>query len=98
MDTLAYYFDRINEFLGVKSPGELLFHPVFIGLCIAVFVYAVFKGWRFFAVAIYFILAGGLVFHYLYPADSSQLGELMKFIGAMGVVGLLGIYFGFIRD
>ena len=67
-------------------------------ICIALFIYSIIKGWKFFAVGIYFILAGGIVFYYLYPSEASQLGELIKFLGAMGIVGLIGVYFGFIRD
>ena len=95
---MARFFDAINKFLGVEKPSDLVFHPVFIGICIALFIYSIIKGWKFFAVGIYFILAGGIVFYYLYPSEASQLGELIKFLGAMGIVGLIGVYFGFIRD
>ena len=98
MESMAKFFDAINKFLGVEKPSDLVFHPVFIVICIAMLIYSIIKGWRFFAVGIYFVLAGAIVFHYLYPANSSNLGELIKFIGAMGVVGLIGVYFGFIRD
>ncbi len=98
MEKMAQFFDWINDLLGVEGPGELIFHPVFIGLCIAVFLYCLIKGWKLFAVAIYLILAGGVIFSYLYPEDASDLHGLLTFLGAMGAVVLIGVYFGFIRE
>jgi len=98
MDTLANFFESINRLLGVSGPGELVFHPVFIGLCVAIFIYAVATGQKFLAVGIGGLMGGAAIFHYLYPEDSSHLGELLKFIAAMGGLALLVVYFGFIRE
>jgi hypothetical protein len=39
-----------------------------------------------------------LIFHYLYPEQSSNLNDLLTFIVAMGLLALLLVYLGFIRD
>jgi hypothetical protein len=39
-----------------------------------------------------------MIFKYLYPAESSDLLQLVKFLGAMGGFGMLLIYFGFVRN
>lgn len=98
MDALANLFESINRLLGVKGPGELVFHPVFIGICAAIFIYAVVTGVKFLAVGLGGLMGGALIFHYLYPADASNLGELLKFISAMGGLALLVVYFGFVRE
>lgn len=98
METLAQFFDRINELLGVSGPGELIFHPVFIGLCLAALIYSVIKGYKFSALAIFGLLVGGVIFNYLYPEDSSDLHELIKFLAAMGGLALVIVYLGFVRE
>ena len=98
MEALANFFEWINRMLGVWGAGELVFHPVFIGICVALFIYGVATGKRFLGVGIGGLLGGALIFHYLYPHDSSALSELLKFIVAMGALALLIVYFGFIRE
>jgi len=98
MEALAHFFESINRLLGVTGPGEMIFHPIFIGICVVLFLYGVFAGKRFLAVGLGGLMAGAAVFKYLYPQDSSQLGDLIKFLAAMGVVALLVVYFGFIRE
>ncbi len=44
MEALTNFFEAINKLLGVSTPGELLFHPVFLGICIALFIYALATG------------------------------------------------------
>lgn len=98
METMSQFFEQINKLLGIQHAGELLFHPVFIGLMIVLFTYALIKGWKGFYLSIAGILGGGVIFRYLYPADSSDLLQLVKFLGAMGGFGLLLIYLGFVRS
>lgn len=98
MEALTNFFQSINQMLGVAGPGELIFHPVFLGICMVLFLYGLFAGKRFMAVGLGAFMAGAAIFHYLYPEDSSQLGELIKFLAAMGAVALIAVYFGFIRE
>jgi len=98
MDALASFFEWINRMLGVGGPRELVFHPVFIGTCVAIFVYAVATGKRFLAVGLGGLMGGAVIVHYLYPEDSSNLGELIKFISALGGLALVVVYFGFVRE
>jgi hypothetical protein len=98
METLGHFFESINQLLGVTGPGELIFHPVFIGICVVLFLYGVFAGKKVLAVGLGGLMAGALVFKYLYPEDASQLGTLIKFLAAMGGVALLVVYFGFVRE
>ncbi len=97
METMSQFFESINRLLGIQHAGELLFHPVFIGLLIILFIYSFIKGWKGFYLSIAGLLGGGLIFKYLYPADSSDLLQLVKFLGAMGGFGLVLIYFGFVK-
>lgn len=73
-------------------------HPIFIGFCILLLLYALFTGMRYMAIIIAGCLGTGVIVHYLYPGDTSQLVDLVKFIGAMGALGLVLLYFGFIRE
>jgi len=98
METLAKFFDSINRLLGVSTPGELIFHPVFIGFCIVAFIYCFLTRMKYFAIAIGGLMGGAAIVHYLYPSNTSHLGELIKFLAAMGGLALLLVYIGFVRD
>lgn len=98
METMSQFFDQINKLMGIQHASELLFHPVFIGVLIVLFIYSVIKGWKGFYLSIAGLLGGGVIFKYLYPADSSDLLQLVKFLGAMGLYGMLLIYLGFVRS
>lgn len=98
METMARFFDSINRLMGVKSQGELIFHPVFIGVCIIVFIYCLVKRMKYFCIAIAGLMGGALIFHYMYPADSSNLTQLIKFIAAMIGLALFLAYLAFIKD
>jgi hypothetical protein len=99
METLASLFDWINEFLGVSSAGQLVVHPVFIGLCVIFLLYAFLTGQKFVGLAMVGLLGGGVITHYLYPpGHHPPLTDLLTFIAAMGGLLLILIYIGFIRD
>lgn len=98
METLAGFFDSINQALGVSGPGELVFHPVFLGICIVAFIYFIFTGMKYFAVALGGLIGGAVIVHYWYPKNTSNLTELITFLGAMGVLALVLVYIGFVRD
>jgi hypothetical protein len=98
METMANFFEWINRLLGVTGPGELVMHPVFIGFCLVAFIYSVITHMKYFALALGGLMGGALIFHYLYPEQSSNLNDLLTFIVAMGLLALLLVYLGFIRD
>lgn len=98
MESMANFFESINKMLGVSGPGELVFHPVFMGICIVLALYALFTGMKYFALILAGVMGGAAIFHYLYPKDSSQLNDIVQFLGAMGVLALVLVYIGFIRD
>jgi hypothetical protein len=98
METLANFFDWINDLLGVSGAGELISHPIFIGLCILIFIYAWLTGQKYVALGIFGLIAGTLAYYYLYPKGTVQISDLLMFLAAMGVIALLIIYFGFIRE
>lgn len=95
---MANFFESINRLLGVTGPGELVMHPAFLGLCFAVFVYAVITRMKYFALILAGVMGGAVIFHYLYPEQGSNLGDLLRFIAAMGGMVLVLVYLGFIRD
>jgi hypothetical protein len=98
METMANFFESINRLLGVTGPGDLVMHPAFLGLCFAVFVYAVITRMKYFALILAGVMGGAVIFHYLYPEQGSNLGDLLRFIAAMGGMVLVLVYLGFIRD
>ncbi len=98
METLANFFDWINDLLGVSGAGELATHPVFIGFCILVFAYAWLTGQKYIALGVFGIIAGSLTYYYLYPKGPVEIYVLLKFLAAMGAIALVIIYFGFIRE
>lgn len=98
METLTAFFEWINQLFGVEGAHELIFHPVFVGICIALFIVGLWKGWKALYLPIAALIGGGIIFKYLYPETSQDLAGLIKFLGASGVLGLVIIYFGFIRD
>ena len=98
METLAQFFESINHALGVKGPGELVFHPVFIGSCVVAFIYFVLTRMKYFALLTGGLMGSAVIFHYWYPKNTSNLTELVHFLGAMGVLALLLVYIGFVRD
>ncbi|MDQ7783009.1 MAG: hypothetical protein RDU20_09030 [Desulfomonilaceae bacterium] len=98
METLAKFYDSINRLLGVTTPGELVFHPAFIAFCIIAFIYFVVTRMKYFAVGIGGLVGGAAIVHYLYPSNTSNLPELIKFLAAMGGLALVLVYIGFVRD
>ncbi len=98
MDTLASIFDWINDFLGVTGAGQLVIHPIFIGFCVILLLYAFFTGQKYIGLAMVGLLGGGVITHYLYPPGQPQLTDLLYFLAAMGGLVLILIYLGFIRD
>lgn len=98
MQSLAKFFDSINEWLGVKSPAELLFNPYFIGLCVVIFIYSLYKGWKPFYLAIGALMGFSLIYKHLYPGSSADLGGLVYFLGACALWALVLIYLGFVKD
>lgn len=98
MEALANFFESINRALGVKGPSELVFHPVFIGFCIVAFIYFVIARMKYFALVIGGLMGGAIVVHYLYPTSTQNLSQLIQFLGALGVLALLLVYIGFVRD
>jgi len=98
METMANFFESINRALGVTGPGDLVMHPVFLGLCVVAFIYAWVTRMKFIALILAGLMGGAVIFHYLYPEQSSNLGDLLTFIVAMGLLALVLVYLGFIRD
>ena len=98
METLTNFFESINKLLGVSTPMELAFHPLFMGLVVVLFLYALFTGMKYFACTLGGLMGGAAAIHYLYPENASDLGQLLKFVAAMGALGLLLLYIGFVRD
>ena len=99
METLANFFDWINNLLGVSSGSELIVHPVFLGFCLIIFLYAVVSRQKFMALAFFGLLVGSIIYHYLYPKSATvELHDLLTFLAAMGGLVLVIIYFGFIRE
>ncbi len=98
METLSNFFEGINRFFGVSGPGELVVHPVFIVICIIAFLYTLFTGMKYFAMSIAGVLGTAVITHYFYPGDTSNLGDLLTYVGVMGVFAVVLVYFGFIRE
>jgi hypothetical protein len=98
METLANFFEAINRLLGISGPGELVVHPVFIGICIVGFLYTLFTGMKYFAVGIAGVLGTTVITHYLYPQDTSNLGDLLTYVAVLGAMAIALVYFGFIRE
>jgi len=98
METMANFFESINKLLGVSGPKELIFHPVFIGLCVVLLIYSVFARMKYFAISLFGLMGGAVIYHYLFPKNTSNLHELIQFLGAIGVLALVLIYVGFVRD
>ncbi len=98
METLANFFDRINDLLGVSSGAELATHPIFIGFCAVIFIYAWFSGQKYVALGLFGLMAGSVCYYYLFPKGTVELYDLLVFLAAMGAIALLIIYFGFIRE
>jgi len=98
METLTDLFDWINDLLGVSSGAELALHPVFIGFCVLILIYAWFSGQKYVALGLFGLLAGSACYYYLFPKGAVQLSDLLIFLGTMGAIALVIIYFGFIRE
>jgi hypothetical protein len=98
METLANFFDWINDLLGVSGAGELVTHPVFIGVCVIILIYAFLTGQKYIALGVFGLIGGGLTYYYLYPKGTVQLYDLLSFLAVMGVIALVILYLGFIRE
>ncbi len=98
MDAMANFFEWINQLFGVQSGAELVFHPIFIGIAAAALIYALIRGMKVLGLTILGLMGGAAGVYYLYPENSSNLTELVKFLGAMGGLALILVYFGFIRE
>jgi hypothetical protein len=99
MQGMTHFFESINRYLGVGGPGDLIFHPAFVGLCLVIFIYATWVGMKYISIPIGGLMGGGVIYHYLWPkGDSSGLGDLLTAFGAFGALALLLVYVGFIRE
>jgi hypothetical protein len=98
MNALSDFFDKINNSLGVNNPTDLIINPWFMGLCIAAFLFTLFLRMKYLALGIAGFLGFGVIIHYYYPIEVSDLGDLLKFVGIMGGYALVLLYFGFIRE
>ncbi len=98
MEALANFFEWINRLIGVKESSELVWNPYFLGLLLAMFIYALIRRWKVFYLGIAGIMGIAVCVKYLYPEDTSNLFELLKFLAACGGVGLLVLFLGLIRD
>lgn len=76
----------------------MIFHPVFIGICVILFLYAVARRKKFLTIGLGGLMGSAAIFHYLYPKDASNLTELVTFIAAMALFSLLLLYFAFVRE
>ena len=86
MQALSNFFESINQFLGVSSPGELLFHPAFIGLCLVLFIYATWVGIKYVSLPIGALMGGGIIYHYLWP-KGDESGARRSGLGFFGIWG-----------
>jgi hypothetical protein len=99
MEALSGFFESINKFLGVSGPGDLIFHPAFIGFCLVIFLYATWVGMKYISLPVGGLMGGAVIYHYLWPkGDASSLGELVWAFGAFGALVMVVVYLGFIRD
>ncbi|MCA1960684.1 MAG: hypothetical protein LDL33_07800 [Desulfomonile sp.] len=98
MEAMADLFDKVNNFLGVQGPAELLMSPWFIGFLIVVLFYSLIKGMKYFSVITAGVLAGTAIYHYTFPEDTSDLKALIVFFLCMGALLLGLVYFAFIRE
>jgi len=98
MERLADFFDWINDLLGVSSGRELALNPVFLGFCAMLFLYALVTGQKYVALGLFGLLGGTVIYYYLYPQTEVALYDLLKFLAVMGLLAILIIYFGFIRE
>lgn len=99
MQSLTNFFEAINQYLGVTGPGDLLFHPVFIGFCLVLFIYSTWVGMKYISLPIGALMGGGVIYHYLWPkGEEAGLGDLVWAFLAFGALGLVLVYIGFIRE
>jgi hypothetical protein len=98
MDSSGSFFDRLNNYFGISSPSDFMVNPYVIGFMIVLGLYAVFAGQRIMAILIAGILGIGIICHYLYPGDTSNLTDLLTFVVVAGAYLLILVYFGFIRE
>jgi len=99
METLANFFDWINDLLGVSTGGELVVNPVFLGFCAILFLYALVTEQKYVALGLFGLLGGTAIYHFLYPHQIQvELYDLLQFLAGMGVLAIVIIYFGFIRE
>jgi hypothetical protein len=98
MQHLTNFFEWINKVLGISGAGELVTHPVFIGICVLLLLYGVARRRKFMVLGLGGLMGSTVIFHYLYPADSTNLTDLITFIAAMGLLALLLVYFAFVRE
>ncbi len=98
MEYITNFYDQINRYLGVTGPGDLIINPVFLGFCIMLFLYTLFTGMKYMAILIAGFLGTAVITHYFYPSETSDLGALLTYVGILGLLALVLIYFGFIRE
>jgi hypothetical protein len=99
MQGISSFFESINKYLGVSGPGDLIFHPAFIGFCLLIFIYATWVGMKYISLPIGGLMGGGVIYHYLWPqGDGSGLGDLLSAFAAFGALALVLVYLAFIRE
>jgi hypothetical protein len=63
-----------------------------------IFAYGWWTGQKYIALGIFGMISGSLTYYYLYPKGTVQIMDLLSFLAVMGLIALLIIYFGFIRE
>ncbi len=96
---LADFFDWINHLLGVSSSSELAVNPIFLGFCAILFLYAVVTEQKYVALGLFGLLAATAICDHFYPNHpETELYDLLFFLAMMGILAILMIYFGLIRE
>ena len=93
--------DRIIEFFTIKSLAEMSADPRALFIAAIVFVLAVLFRWKYVLLFLFAIAATMTVLRYTEGGGASEIivdRNMMLFIGGTIVIGIVLIYFVFIRD
>jgi len=90
--------ENIVKFIKELSFDTLFTHPIFLGILLVVFFFAVIKRSKFLLLFLFTCFSVAALLHFFLPESGEMtLSSLLPFAGGGVAIGSVIIYFGFIK-
>jgi uncharacterized membrane protein len=91
--------ENIVKFIKGLSFSNIFSHPLFLGLLLILFFFAVYKRSKFLLLFLFSCISVAALLHFFLPESGEMtLSSLLPFAGGGVAIGAVIIYFGFIKS